>query len=159
MDKDDFLLKTVATLYNYHYLHFYIKSVIICKYIPHKYMSKTILIADDDAMIMQIFSLGMEQNASDIRIHSATTGESTILAIQSVKPDVLVLDIRMPQGDGFSVLEYLKKEKINMPVVVLTNYRNDDYVTKCRAYGVKDYLIKHEMKIDRIVERVNACFA
>ncbi len=119
-------------------------------------MSKTILIADDDSMIMQIFSLGLEQNSSDVRIHSASTGESAISAIEAVKPDVLVLDIRMPQGDGFTVLEYLKKQKINLPVVVLTNYRNDDYVAKCRSYGVKDYLVKHEMKIDRIVERVNA---
>lgn len=122
-------------------------------------MSKTILIADDDAMIMQIFSLGMEQNSSDVQIHSTSTGESTIIAIKKVKPDVLVLDIRMPQGDGFTVLEYLKKEKMNIPVVILTNYRNDDYVTKCREYGVKDYLVKHEMKIDGIVQRVSACFA
>lgn len=122
-------------------------------------MSKTILIADDDSMIMQIFSLNMEQNASDVRLHSASTGESTITAIETIKPDVLVLDIRMPQGDGFTVLDYLKKKKIDLPVVVLTNYRNDDYVTKCRAYGVKDYLVKHETKIDRIVERVNECLA
>jgi two-component system response regulator YesN len=120
-------------------------------------MSKTILIADDDAMIMQIFTLGMEQLASDVHIHSSMTGESTISAIESMKPDVLVLDIRMPQGDGFTVLDYLKKQKNNMPVVVLTNYRDDEYVEKCRTYGVKDYLIKHEMKIDRIVERVTAC--
>lgn len=120
-------------------------------------MSKTILIADDDAMIMQIFSLGLEQTDSDVRVHSALTGESAISAIKTVKPDILVLDIRMPQGDGFSVLEYLKKEKITLPVVVLTNYRNDDYIARCRSYGVKDYLVKHEMKIDRIVERVSAC--
>lgn len=122
-------------------------------------MSKTILIADDDAMIMQIFSLGMEQNSSDVRIHSSSTGESTIIALESIKPDILVLDIRMPQGDGFSVLDYMKKKKINLPVIVLTNYRNDEYLEKCRAYGVKDYLIKHEMKIDRIVERVSECLA
>lgn len=120
-------------------------------------MQKTILIADDDDMIMQIFSLGMEQNNSDVHIHSSGTGEATIAAIMSVKPDVIVLDIRMPHGDGFSVLDYLRKEKSEIPVVVLTNYRNDEYVEKCRTYGVKDYLVKHEMKIDRIVERVNAC--
>lgn len=120
-------------------------------------MSKTILIADDDTMIMQIFSLGMEQKASDVHLHSSSTGESTISAIKEMKPDVLVLDIRMPQGDGFTVLDYLKKEKISMPVIILTNYRNDEYLAKCRAYGVKDYLIKHEMKIDRIVERVTEC--
>jgi two-component system response regulator YesN len=122
-------------------------------------MSKTILIADDDSMIMQIFSLGLEQADADVRVHSATTGNSAIDAIERVKPDVLVLDIRMPQGDGFTVLDYLKKQKSTMPVVILTNYRNDEYITKCKTYGVKEYLVKHEMKIDRIVERVSACFA
>lgn len=122
-------------------------------------MSKTILIADDDSMIMQLFSLNMEQSDADVHIHSAMTGESAIAAIEKTKPDVLVLDIRMPQGDGFSVLDYLQKQKSTIPVIILTNYRNDEYVTKCRTYGVKDYLVKHEMKIDRIVERVSACIA
>ncbi len=120
-------------------------------------MQKTILIADDDDMIMQIFSLGMEQNNADVHIHSAGTGELTIAAINTIKPDVIVLDIRMPHGDGFSVLDYLRQENSQIPVVVLTNYRNDEYVERCRSYGVKDYLVKHEMKIDRIVERVSAC--
>lgn len=120
-------------------------------------MSKTILIADDDSIIMQIFSLGMEQNNTDVRIHTSDTGLSTIAAIESIKPDIIVLDIRMPHGDGFSVLDYMKEKNIDTPVVILTNYRNDAYLEKSKTYsGVKDYLVKHEMKIDRIVERVNA---
>ena len=122
-------------------------------------MSKTILIADDDAMIMQIFSLGLEQVNADVHLHSAGTGDSAIDAIKKLKPDLLVLDIRMPQGDGFSVLDYLKTQNSDMPVVILTNYLNDDYMTRCKNYGVKEYMVKHEMKIDRIVERVSACMA
>jgi len=134
--------------------------MLYCLRIPsNTHMLKKILIADDDAMILQIVSLGMEQRNNDVSVHGATTGEETIAAINAVKPDVVVLDIRMPQGDGFSVLEHLKNQNNTVPVVILTNYRNDDYQAKCRAYGVKDYLIKHEMKMDRIVERVNACIA
>jgi len=117
-------------------------------------MSKTILIADDDATIMKLFSLSVDD--ADIAIHSAGSGEETIAMIERSKPDLLVLDIRMPKGDGLSVLEHLKKSNNTVPVVILTNYRNDQYVQTCTHFGVKDYIVKHEHRIDRIIEKVSA---
>ncbi|HVW66599.1 MAG TPA: response regulator transcription factor [Candidatus Peribacteraceae bacterium] len=119
-------------------------------------MPKTILIADDDPMIMQIVSLGMEQKNSDAVIRSTATGETTITSIEESVPDLIVLDIRMPGGDGFTVLEHLKKNKLSIPVVILTNYRTDAYIEKSRTYGVKDYLVKHELKLDGIISKVSS---
>lgn len=118
-------------------------------------MPKTILIADDDPMITQIVSLGMEQKNADATIRSTATGEKTISSIDEKAPDLIILDIRMPGGDGFTVLEHMRKKKIDIPVVILTNYRNDAYLEKSRAYGVKEYLVKHEMKLDGIVSKVS----
>jgi two-component system response regulator YesN len=119
-------------------------------------MPKTILIADDDPMITQIIGFGMEQSSKDVAVRSTMTGEATIAALQETTPDVLVLDIRMPRGDGFTVLEHLQKTKSTVPVVILTNYKTAEYMEKSQSYGVKEYLVKHELKLDRIVERVGS---
>lgn len=119
-------------------------------------MAKTILIADDDATIMKLFSLNMEMSEADIHIRTAENGDEAIDSIEREKPSVLVLDIRMPRSDGFSVLEHLKKSGHDIPVVILTNYNNPEYVKKCEHYGVHEYLVKHEHRMDSIVEKVTS---
>lgn len=123
-------------------------------------MSQTVLIADDDATIVKLFSLDAENRETNITIRSSATGEETIDILTRNKPDVLVLDIRMPKGDGFTVLEYLQKHNINLPVVILTNYQNEEYVKKSKSFSqVKEYMIKHEMRIDRIIDTVGSYLA
>ena len=120
-------------------------------------MSKTILIADDDTTIMKLFQLDSESHDSDVTIRSCASGEETIAMLAHHKPDILVLDIRMPKGDGFTVLEHLRKNKIDMPVIILTNYRSDEYIKKSRTYAmVKDYIVKHETRIDRVIDTVGS---
>jgi CheY-like chemotaxis protein len=120
-------------------------------------MSRTILIADDDSTVMKLFSLNAESSDNDIRIRSSSTGEETIDMLINQMPDVLVLDIRMPKGDGFTVLEYLQKNKIDLPVIIVTNYRTDDYLKKSKTYGqVKEYIVKHETRIDQIIDKVGS---
>lgn len=122
-------------------------------------MSKTILIADDDSTMMQLFSLSMERRDESVSVRSAENGEEAIASIMHQKPDVLVLDLRMPKKDGFAVLEYLQEHAAEIPVVILTNYKTDEYVARCEHFGVKEYLVKHELKIDRIIEKVSGYLA
>ncbi len=120
-------------------------------------MAKTILIADDDSTIVKLFHLDAESKNTDIVIRTSATGEETIEMLKSGKPDVLVLDIRMPKGDGFTVLEHLQKHKIDLPVIILTNYRTDEYLKKSKTYGqVKEYIVKHETRIDRVIDTVGS---
>ncbi len=120
-------------------------------------MSKTILIADDDTLITQLFHLGCEQSERNLTVISANNGTTAISQIEEKSPDVVVLDLRMPQGDGFSVLEFMQSHNLSIPVVVLTNSLTEENYARCQKYGVKECLIKHEMKLDGIVDRVCAC--
>lgn len=120
-------------------------------------MPQTILIADDDTTIMKLFSLDAENRDANVTIRSSNTGEETIEALQKHAPDILVLDIRMPKGDGFMVLEHLQKHNVDVPVVILTNYRSDEYLKKSKQYSqVKEYMIKHELRIDHIINTVGS---
>ncbi len=120
-------------------------------------MAKTILIADDDSTIVKLFHLDAESKNIDVVIRTSGTGEETIEMLKSGKPDILVLDIRMPKGDGFTVLEHLQKHNIDLPVIILTNYRTDEYLKKSKTYGqVKEYIVKHETRIDRVIDTVGS---
>lgn len=120
-------------------------------------MSRTILIADDDSTITKLFHLDAESRDTDVTIRSSGTGEETIEMLLQSKPDILVLDIRMPKGDGFTVLEHLKAHKIDIPVIIVTNYRTDEYMKKSKNYSqVKQYIVKHETRIDRIIDTVGS---
>lgn len=120
-------------------------------------MAKTILIADDDSTIVKLFHLDAESKDTDVIIRTSVTGEETIEMLNAGKPDVLVLDIRMPKGDGFTVLEHLQKHNIDLPVIILTNYRTDEYLKKSKTYGqVKEYIVKHETRIDRVIDTVGS---
>ena len=119
-------------------------------------MASRILIADDDQTICSLFSLDCENRNVDTVVSSAGTGQEAIAAIDRLQPEVLVLDLRMSKGDGFEVLDHLKKIGSTMPVVVLTNYKNETYEARCKEYGVREYMIKHEHPIGRIVQTVHS---
>lgn len=120
-------------------------------------MSPRILIVDDDQTISSLFSLDCESRNSDIIVSSAFSGDEGIEAIDRLQPQVLVLDLRMSKGDGFHVLDHLKSIGSTMPVVVVTNYKNEEYERRCTEYGVRKYLVKHEHPMSRIVDTVRAC--
>ena len=120
-------------------------------------MSARILLADDDHTISTLFSLDCETRGIDVTVSTALSGDDAIVAIDTLRPEVLVLDLRMAKGDGFHVLEHLKAIGSTMPVVVVTNYKNDAYAERCKEYGVKNYMIKHEHPMSRIVDTVHAC--
>ena len=120
-------------------------------------MSPRILLVDDDQTVCTLFSLDCETRGSDAYVTAVSSGDDAIIAIERLQPHVLVLDLRMAKGDGFHVLEHLKTTGSTLPVIVLTNYKNDAYVERCKEYGVKNYMIKHEHPMSRIVDTVHAC--
>lgn len=82
--------------------------------------NKKILIVEDDAE--QLLGLTIRLKASGYEVHSAETVASSLEAAEKARPDVILLDIGLPDGDGFQVLEKLQTSTAvkDIPVVVLT---------------------------------------
>jgi CheY-like chemotaxis protein len=117
-------------------------------------MTKRLLIADDDAMMLQLLRLDFEQRAMQVEIVTAEDGEQAIASIDATRPSVLVLDLRMPKLDGFKVLDHIKAEKYDFPVIVLTNYNKPEYRERCTGYGVHEYIVKSEMRFSQIMGKL-----
>ncbi|MEA2065431.1 MAG: response regulator [Patescibacteria group bacterium] len=121
-------------------------------------MAKKILLIEDDEMIAEIYSLKFT-NAGH-KVTQANSGLSGYkLAIKS-KPDIIMLDIILPEMDGFSVLKKLKSNKItkDIPVFFLTNLKQEEDIIRGKKEGAIDYLVKADLTPTQVLEKINKFF-
>ncbi len=104
-------------------------------------MSINILIADDHQVVrtgLKSMLAGTEFNV----IAEAVDGDEAVKLAAKHKPDLVVLDIRMPGTDGLAALSRIKMAQPNTPVLMLSTYDNPTYVAKAVALGASGYILK-----------------
>jgi DNA-binding NarL/FixJ family response regulator len=112
-------------------------------------MSIKMLIADDHEVIRT--GLASLLAGSDIEIIAeAANGKDAIKQAEKTHPDVILLDIRMPDGDGLSTLEKLRAKVPESRVVMLSTYDNPTYIARAVALGASDYVLKGSSREDLI---------
>ena len=120
-------------------------------------MSIRLVLADDHRIILE----GLEQlfrREKDFEIlATATNGAAALAAVRQHRPDVLVLDIRMPEGDGLWVLKQIHAEKLPAHVVLLTATLDEDEVLEAMQSGVAGLVLKEAAAVNLVdaVRRVN----
>lgn len=119
---------------------------------------ETILIVEDDATMLR----GLKDNFEfkGYRVLTAADGEAGLNAALNNMPDLIVLDIMLPKINGYEVCRLIRKEKLDMPIIMLTakgeesdivlglNLGADDYVTK--PFSIKELLARTEALLRRI---------
>jgi two-component system, chemotaxis family, chemotaxis protein CheY len=99
-----------------------------------------ILVADDSWLSRKMIQGYLKENGFDIL--QATNGREALEQIETRSPDLVILDLLMPEMDGFEVLEQLRIRKCDIPVVVLTADIQITTREKCEEYGVAGILHK-----------------
>ena len=117
-------------------------------------MSITVLIADDHEVVRS--GLRTVLADTDIKIVAeATTGEAAVRLAQEHNPNVVMLDVRMPEGDGLTALGRIKLDRPDMPVLIFSTYDNPTYVARAVALGANGYLLKG-VGSERIVSAIRS---
>jgi CheY-like chemotaxis protein len=116
-------------------------------------MERTVLIIEDEKLI--IVSTQMVLEAAGYRVESAVNGEEGIHKAQSLRPDLILLDIMMPGIDGWETLTRLKRdaETADIPVVIFTAREHSRGHQKSREMGAADYFRK-PFEPDELIELV-----
>jgi DNA-binding NarL/FixJ family response regulator len=104
-------------------------------------MSIKILIADDHELVRSGLKTLLANTDIEV-VAEVATGEAAVKWAMAHKPDVVLLDIRMPEGDGLTALGRLKLERPEIPVLILSNFDNPTYIARSVALGASGYLIK-----------------
>jgi DNA-binding NarL/FixJ family response regulator len=100
-----------------------------------------VLIADDHRLFYEGLQLVLNRDGIDVVGH-ALTGRQTVELAGEVQPDVILLDIRMPDMDGLQALAAIKSTLPEASVIMLTSYSNPQYISRSITLGAAGYLIK-----------------
>ena len=105
-------------------------------------MSIKVMIADDHALIREGIKQLLEFDGSIKVISEAVNGMDCLNKLEDSVPDVLLLDINMPEKSGLEVLDEIKKKKYDIKVLILTVHNEIEYLLKAVDIGVDGYILK-----------------
>jgi CheY-like chemotaxis protein len=112
-----------------------------------------ILMVEDDAAIAEMYRVQFEHDG--YRVTVATTGEVAVSSFAGAQPDIVLLDLLLPDRSGFEVLSALNERFPNHPpVVILSNYGEPSMMDRGRSLGAVEYLVKSRVTPSDISEQI-----
>ncbi len=116
--------------------------------------NKKILLVEDDSALSGVYKSRLEMEGFEARV--VNNGEKALSAALDFKPDLILLDAMMPKISGFDVLDILRNtpETSNIRVIMLTALSQPKDKERAESLGVDDYLVKSQVVIGDVVERV-----
>lgn len=113
-----------------------------------------IAIIEDDPTISQMYRMKFEAEKFDVRM--ANNGRVGVELVESFDPDIILLDIKMPEVDGAEALKMIRaQEKTKTtPVIVLTNLGEEEAPPEMRSLGIHSYIVKANHTPRQVVAHV-----
>jgi len=110
-------------------------------------MAIRVLVADDH----EVVRMGLKAllTGPDVEVVGiAKSGTEVLETIDSLNPDVVMLDVRMPDDEGLQTLEVLRQKSPELGIIMLSTYDNPTYIARAIALGANDYILKGSSKND-----------
>ena len=117
-------------------------------------VKKKILLVEDDAALSGVYKSRLQMEG--LETAEVNNGEEALSAAVKFKPDLILLDAMMPKISGFDVLDILRNtpETANIRIIMLTALSQPKDKERAESLGVDDYLVKSQVVIGDVVERV-----
>ena len=114
-----------------------------------------LLLVDDEAEFLD--TLVDRLDLRDLKTDVAYNGKEALSAVEEEEPDVIVLDVKMPEMDGIEVLQRIKKAYPHVEVIILTGHGNEQDEQRARELGAFDYL-KKPADLETLMGRIRGAF-
>lgn len=113
-----------------------------------------ILVVEDEAFLSEALTNKLKKCGYDVK--PARDGEEATKLVADFQPSVVLLDIRMPKKDGFTVLQEIRQnpKTKSIKVIILSNFGENTEITKAKSLGADDYFIKANLKLADLLERI-----
>ena len=119
-------------------------------------MKRKVLIIEDDIALYNMYST--ELSLRGYEVLNVSDGSKAFEEVKKAKPDLILLDVMLPQRNGLDILGDLKstEETKDIRVVMLTNYGTDENISKAVELGAEDYILKYNIVQSELSSKVNA---
>ncbi|MBS4196404.1 response regulator [Lederbergia citri] len=118
---------------------------------------KRLLIVDDEQIVREGLRAILLNNFPEIKIEEAKNGKMALEIAESFRPDLVLMDIKMPGMSGLETIETMSEANPNTKFIMITAYAEFDYAKSAIKLGVKDYLLKPS-KANEVVQTVSKLF-
>jgi two-component system, OmpR family, alkaline phosphatase synthesis response regulator PhoP len=117
---------------------------------------KKVLVAEDDNFLANAYRVKLTKAGFEVQM--ARDGQEALAALQVLVPDLIILDLIMPVKDGFTTLAEIKANPAwkAIPVIVASNLGQKEDVEKSRQLGAADFVIKSDLSLNTLVDKVRA---
>lgn len=115
---------------------------------------KKILLVEDDDALASVYETRLQAEGFDLK--RVPNGEDALAIAMQYKPDLILLDVMMPKVSGFDVLDIIRNtpEVAEVKVIMLTALSQDADRERAESLGVDDYLVKSQVVISDVVDRI-----
>lgn len=113
-----------------------------------------IAIVEDDAVINQMYRMKFEAAGFDVQV--ASNGKAGVELVESFAPDIILLDLQMPEMTGDEALKKIRSQPwgTRIPVIILTNLGIEESPSALKELGIHSYIVKAELTPSQVVARV-----
>jgi DNA-binding response OmpR family regulator len=118
-----------------------------------------VLIAEDDKFLIKAYSAKLTKEG--FKIIMAANGNEVVIKAKAEKPDIILLDLNMPEKNGFDALYELKQDETtkNILVIITSNLSQESDIKRSKDLGATDYLVKSDTPIQKVVEKIKQVLA
>lgn len=113
-------------------------------------MKTKILVADDHGVVRKGLRFLLERHDDMEVVGEASSGREAIRMAEEFDPEIIIMDIAMPQFNGIDAAEQILRKNSNTRVIMLSMYTDEEFLTRSLAVGVKGYLLKDSAEVDLV---------
>ena len=117
--------------------------------------NKKILIVEDDSFTLKLYAARFTEEGYEVTQTPRAKDVDHLVA--SEKPELVILDMMLQDGNGFEVLQTIRKNKTtkSLPVIILSNLGQDSDITEAKKRGATKYFVKSNTRMQEVVDAVN----
>src|ERR1039458_5253612 len=107
-----------------------------------------VLLADDHSLVRQGFRRMLEDDPEIVVVGEARTGLEAMELCKNLKPDIVVMDLSMPELGGLEATAEILKDNPKVKILILSMFSNEAYIRKAFELGAKGYMLKNAIEVD-----------
>lgn len=120
-------------------------------------MNIKVLLVDDHTVVLKGLSFFLKTQENIELVGEASNGKEALQKVKDLQPDVVLMDLSMPEMDGIESTKYIKQDNPDVKILVLTSFSDQDHVLPALQAGASGYILK-DVEPDQLVEAIRSAY-